>query len=74
MPGQPGQLTLGSGRAPLSGSGGVLVGAHDGGIDDHFPVDLTDRVGPGLGMGEQPLPGAVSLPAAEPLIQVCQGR
>jgi hypothetical protein len=44
------------------------MSAHDGRIDDHLPVDLADGVRAGLGVGEQPLPGAVGLPATEPLI------
>jgi hypothetical protein len=49
----------------FSGAGGVLVSAHDGGVDHHFPVDLADGVRAGLGMGQQSLPGAVGLPAAD---------
>jgi len=54
--------------APFSDTGGVLVGPHDGGIDHHLPVDLPDRIGPGLGMGQQSLPASIGLPAPEPLI------
>jgi hypothetical protein len=53
---------------PFSSAGGVLVGTDDGGIHDHLPVDLPNRIGAGLGMGEEALPGAIVLPAAEPLI------
>jgi hypothetical protein len=57
---------LGSGRSPFSSASGVLVSAHDRGIDD-LPVDLADGIRAGLGVGQQSLPDAVSLPAAEPL-------
>ena len=53
---------------PFSGAGGVLVGPDDRGIHDHLPVDRPDRVGLGLGMGQQSPPGAIGLPAPEPLI------
>jgi hypothetical protein len=53
---------------PFSGASGVLVGADDRGIHHHLPVDLTDRIGLELGVGQQPLPSPVGLPAAEPLI------
>jgi hypothetical protein len=43
----------------------VLVGPDHGGVHDHLPVDLPDRIGLGLGVGEQALPGAIGLPAAE---------
>jgi hypothetical protein len=51
---------------PFSGAGSVLVGPHQGGVRHHLPVDLPNRVRAGLGMGQQPLPGVVVLPAAEP--------
>jgi hypothetical protein len=55
---------------PFSGASGVLMRPHHGGVRVHhdFPVDLADGVRAGLGMGEQSLPGALGLPAAEALI------
>jgi hypothetical protein len=58
---------------PFSGPGGVLVGADHGGVDHHLPVDLTDGIGFGLGVGEESLPGAIGLRAANRSEQVCQG-
>src|SRR5919112_69485 len=68
MPGRSRQPTLRSRMLPFSGAGGVLVGPHDGGVDHDVPVDLPDGIRAGLGMGQQALPGPISLPAAEPLI------
>jgi hypothetical protein len=59
---------LGSCRIPVSGAGSVLVRSDDGGIDHDLPVDLPHGVRLGLRVGQQPLPGAVGLPAAEPLL------
>jgi hypothetical protein len=61
--GEPRQLLV-----PFSGAGGVLVSTDDGGVHHDLPVDLPDRIRAGPGMSQQPLPGPVSLPAAEPLI------
>src|SRR5207344_499345 len=44
------------------------VGTVDRGVHTDRPLDLPDRVVLGLGVGQQPIPGAVLLPAAEPLI------
>jgi hypothetical protein len=52
----------------VAGPGGVLVGTVDGGVHADGPLDLPDRVGLGLGVGQQPVPGAVLLPAAEALV------
>jgi len=41
------------------------VGADDGGIDVDVPVDQALGLGPALQFGEDPLPGAVTLPPAE---------
>jgi hypothetical protein len=35
----------------------VLVGAVDGGVDADLPDHLADRVGAGLQVGRQPVPG-----------------
>lgn len=58
----------------------MLVRADDGGVDRDVPVDLTRRIGCGLDLLEQPLPGTVGgpqamafidgLPRAEPFGQV----
>lgn len=50
---------------PFSGSGGVLVGADDGGVDRYQPVDVTARVGLRLRGLEHPLERAVRRPPAE---------
>lgn len=58
------------GCSPFSGSGGVLVGAHDGG------VDLGVQVGFGGGVDEVLFdagPGAVDLPAQEPVVDGAPG-
>ena len=52
----------------VAGAGGVLVGTHAAGVDADDPFQLANRIGLGLGVGQQPLPGAIGLPAAEPLI------
>lgn len=43
----------------------MLMGATHCGIDAQVPRDPTLRVGLGLKSGEDPVPGAVSLPSAE---------
>lgn len=58
----------------------MLMGAHNGGVDCDVPVDLPGRIGLGLDLLEQPLPGSVGqpqavafidgLPRAEPFGQV----
>ena len=52
----------GPGTVPLFAfwPGGVLVSTHDRGVDADHPVDLADRVGLGLCMGQEPIPGAGS--------------
>jgi hypothetical protein len=46
-----------------AGACGVLVGAHDRGVDRDQPVQLPRGVGAGLRGGHQSLPGAVGAPA-----------
>lgn len=62
------------------GSGAVLMGPGDGGVDTDVPVDLTGQLGIGLRRGQHPLPRAVGgeavlplprrLPRPEPLGQI----
>ncbi|MFF9457675.1 hypothetical protein [Streptomyces flaveolus] len=44
----------------------MLVGAADGGVDRHEPLDIPGRINPGLGGSEHPLERAVQGPPAEP--------
>lgn len=56
-------------RAPFSGPGRVLVGPHDRRVDTHkCPVDLADRVGVLLDVGQGPVPRPVRRSPAEPLV------
>jgi hypothetical protein len=48
-----------------AGAGGVLVRPCDGRVDRDIPGHVPGRVGQGLQRSQQPLPGAVALPAAE---------
>jgi hypothetical protein len=48
---------------PLAGPSGVLVGADDGGVHADVPGDQPARVGLGLQLGEDLLPGPIALPA-----------
>jgi hypothetical protein len=58
----------------------MLVRTHDGGVHRNVPVELTGRVGRGLDLLQQTLPGAVGrpqpvafidrLPRTEPLGQI----
>ncbi len=48
---------------PLCGTGGVLMGAADGGVHADLPGDQPPRVGLGLQPGEDSLPGPIALPA-----------
>ena len=54
--------------ALLAGPGRMLMGAADRGVDAQVPRDRTLRVGQGLELGENPVPGAVSLPSAEQVV------
>lgn len=54
--------------ALLAGSGRMLMGTADRGVDAQVPCDRTFRVGQGLQPGENPVPGAVPLPPAEQVI------
>ncbi len=49
--------------------GGMLMGAHNGGVDVEVPGDQVLRVGLGLQLGEDPMPGSVPLPAAEQVVR-----
>jgi hypothetical protein len=51
-------------RSPFAGARGVLVGADDGGIHADVPGDHALGIGLRLQGGEDLLPGAVALPAA----------
>ena len=46
----------------------VLVGAHHGRVQAHVLLHLSDRVGLGLGEGQQAVPGAVPAPADESVV------
>jgi hypothetical protein len=52
----------------VAGAGGMLMGTVDRGVHADGPLDLADRVGLGLRVRQQPVPGAVLLPAAKPLV------
>lgn len=54
--------------ALIPGPGRILMGAAHGGVDAQVPHDLTLRVGQGLEVGEDLVPGAVPLPSAEQVI------
>ena len=53
------------GGPPFAGPGGVLMGTGDGGVDADLPGDQPLGVGLGLQPGQDPLPGAIALPAAK---------
>jgi hypothetical protein len=57
----------GLGPAPFAGPGGVLVGPDHAGVDLGVPVQLPGTVGLGPQRGLDPCPGAIGLPAREPL-------
>src|SRR5215213_6743941 len=46
----------------------MLMGTVDRGVHADGPLNLADRVGLGLRVRQQPVPGAVLLPAAKPLV------
>src|SRR5207248_9626162 len=48
---------------PLPGTGGVLMGTGDGRVNAHVPRDQTHRIGLTLQPGQDPRPGAITLPA-----------
>jgi hypothetical protein len=52
----------------VAGAGGVLVGTHAAGVDADDPFQLANRIGLGLGVGQQLVPGAVPAPAHEAVI------
>lgn len=52
----------------LTGPGGVLVGANDGGVDRDDPVEVAFGVGLGEQSGEDLLPGAVGGPRPQPVV------
>jgi hypothetical protein len=54
--------------AAVAGTGRVLVGADDAGVHADDPLDLADGVVLGLGVGQQPVPGPVTLPPSEPVV------
>lgn len=54
--------------APAPGSGGVLVGAADGGVHRHSPADVVSTVGRRQERGENPLPSAVHGPPDQPSV------
>ena len=54
--------------ALLAGSGRMLLGAADRGVDAQVPDDYAFHVGPGLETGEDPVPGPVPLPPAEQVV------
>src|SRR5215217_5042137 len=58
----------GSAGAPVTGAGGVLVGADDAGVNLGVPVQLPSPIGLGPQGGLDAGPGAVGLPAHEPLV------
>ena len=47
---------------------GVLMGAHHCRLCAHLPLDLPNRVQPGLRVVQQVLPGAVAPPAHAPIV------
>lgn len=53
---------------PSPGPGRMLMDTADRGVDAQIPRDRTLRVGQGLEAGEDPVPGAVSLPSAEQVV------
>src|SRR6266498_3634474 len=55
-------------RQPPCGTSGVLVGPNDRGVDLDLPVQLPGGVGVALHRLLDPRPGAVGLPAGEPLV------
>lgn len=55
-------------RAPFAGSGRVLVGPHDRGVDRDGPVEVFVRVGLRHQSGEHPLPRAVGGPHPQPVV------
>jgi hypothetical protein len=65
----PRRRAVRSAGPPFAGACGVLVRAGDGGVHRHVPGDMTSRVGAGLQRSQDPLPGAVALPAAEQPVQ-----
>lgn len=54
--------------AGRTGPGGVLVCAHDGGVDRDDPVEVAFGVGLGKQGGEDLLPGAVGGPLPQPVV------
>src|SRR5439155_4841853 len=49
---------------PLPGTGGVLMGTGDGRVNAHVPRDQTQHISPALQPGQDPRPGAITLPAS----------
>lgn len=55
-------------RPRLAGSGRVLVGTNDRGVDRDDPVEITLGIGSGAQRGEEPLPGVVGRPLSQQVV------